>query len=482
MKRATKVISLLLCMCLSVSAVLVGCKEPPSDISSSSQQQEIELQLDKTEYVLYEDEEFTLHILSDSTQTAVWSSSDTSVASVTNSGRVLAKKEGTAVITASVGNSIASCTVTIKKATGNGVEIQTDKTAYLLSLADGQGLQIQATYFVDDGTSQLQDELKTLEFKSLNEKVATVSSDGVITPIGLGTTDIVISCEDATTSVTADVYTDGISTPTEWMDVIKNSCTVENLTTDARYFLENDIDFLGVEYDIGQTAVGKNDEKANPYHFGSEINGNFHKVKNITAWKKDVQVNPDNHQSIFGRTIGATVKNIAFENVTFTSPRSYGLSSVMMNHISTGKVKDNQFTNVFADFSYALERDEKGVRATGVTDSAYNVYMDNVFISMRAADGSNLLEKFNEVYGFARAEWVWYGGSLSNVIVLMEGLPDGLAMFINDEAGDQKYKHAKTNCFVAQTVIQASYYAHQIFTESIWDLQANQIPVLKERK
>lgn len=245
MKRATKVISLLLCMCLSVSAVLVGCKEPPSDISSSSQQQEIELQLDKTEYVLYEDEEFTLHILSDSTQTAVWSSSDTSVASVTNSGRVLAKKEGTAVITASVGNSIASCTVTIKKATGNGVEIQTDKTAYLLSLADGQGLQIQATYFVDDGTSQLQDELKTLEFKSLNEKVATVSSDGVITPIGLGTTDIVISCEDATTSVTADVYTDGISTPTEWMDVIKNSCTVENLTTDARYFLENDIDFLG---------------------------------------------------------------------------------------------------------------------------------------------------------------------------------------------------------------------------------------------
>lgn len=193
-------------------------------------------------------------------------------------------------------------------------------------------------------------------------------------------------------------------------------------------------------------------------------------------------MNPDNHQSIFGRTIGATVKNIAFENVTFTSPRSYGLSSVMMNHISTGKVKDNQFTNVFADFSYALERDEKGVRATGVTDSAYNVYMDNVFISMRAADGSNLLEKFNEVYGFARAEWVWYGGSLSNVIVLMEGLPDGLAMFINDEAGDQKYKHAKTNCFVAQTVIQASYYAHQIFTESIWDLQANQIPVLKERK
>ena len=142
-------------------------------------------------------------------------------------------------------------------------------------------------------------------------------------------------------------------------------------TTENRYYLENDIDFDGVEYDIGGVARGSSsntvDQGGNIYHFGSEINGNFHTVKNITAWAKDATLNPDGHQSIFGRTIGATVKNIGFENVVFTSSHSYGLCAIMMHHTSIGQMPYNTFTNIRAEFIYAYEATGgvKGEMATG---------------------------------------------------------------------------------------------------------------------
>lgn len=491
MRKANKILSLMLCLSMAFAPSLTACNDGgggnPAD--SSSTEQRITVSLDKTSLTVYEDEDFYLTATTNG-GFVTWTSSDKEIATVSSNGRVLTKKAGTVTITASVGDVSASCSITVLEGVGvAGSEIKTDATTYFFSLADNESATIQAKYVVDNGETQEVQSGKKFTYKSSNEEVATVSADGKITPVALGTTEISVSCEGLTTFVTADVYTDDISTPADWMNVIKDSCVMpDKPETDARYYLKNDIDFDGIAYDIGGVARGSSsntiEQGGNIYHFGSEINGNFHSVKNITEWKVDATLNPDKHQSIFGRTIGATVKNISFENVVFDSAHSYGLCSIMMHHTSIGQMKYNTFTNVRADFLYGYDPAGagKGDRATGVTANAYGAVLKDVFVRMRSVDGVNLKDRYNHVYGFSYAEWVWYGGSLTNVLTLVEDLPEGEAKFLNEAAGDQEWKHAKSNCYAVSTEMQAAYYAQLILDKDVWDFYPNSVPTFKTNK
>ena len=491
MKKTNKILSVLLALSMVCSLSLTACKEEGSSASSDSASvsQTNSVTLDKTQITVCVDDDFYLTAVTDG-GFVVWRSSDKEIATVSSDGRVLAKKEGTVIITASLGDAVASCVVTVVKADGvEGAELQTDASAYFLSLTDGDTKTIVAEYVVDNGERLEKQEGKTFQYQSLNENIATVSADGKITPVALGTTEIVISCEGLTAFVTADVYTDGISTPAEWMDVVKNSCVMPDVPeTEKRYFLENDIDFDGIEYDIGGVARGSSsntiEQGGNIYHFGSEINGNFHSVKNITLWKKDAALNPEEHQSIFGRTIGATVKNINFENVVFNSSHSYGLCAIMMHHTSLGQMPYNTFTNIRAEFIYAYQAEDgvKGDMATGITAKAYGAVMKDVFVWMRSANGTNLKDHYNHVYGFSYAEWVWYGGSLTNVLTFVDNVGEGEAEFLNEAAGDQSWKHAKSNCYAVSTVMQAAYYAQLILDSDVWEFYPTNVPTFKVKK
>ena len=491
MNKTNKLLSIFLALSMSFAVSLTACggNNGTSTPGTSSEQTAATIVLDKTQATVCEDEEFYLTATT-SGGFVTWTSSDKELATVSSNGRVLAKKEGTVTITATLGDVSASCVVTIVKAAATaGVEIQTDASAYFFSLADKNTAKITAQYVVDNGEEVEVKTDKTFCYQSLNEEIATVSADGVITPVALGTTEILISCDSLTVYVTADVYTDGISTPAEWMDVIKNSCVMPDVPqTDKRYYLENDIDFTGIAYDIGGTARAATsntvDQGGNIYHFGSEINGNFHTVKNITAWAKDATLNPDGHQSIFGRTIGATVKNIGFENVVFTSSHSYGLCAIMMHHTSIGQMPYNTFTNIRAEFIYAYEATGgvKGEMATGVTSKAYGAVMKDVFVWMRSANGTSLKDNYNHVYGFSYAEWVWYGGSLTNVLTFVQDVPNGEAKLLNEAAGDQEWKHAKSNCYAVGTTMQAAYYAQLILDSDVWDFYPNAVPTFKTKK
>ena len=491
MNKTNKFLSVLLALSMSFAVSLTACKGNDGDSSvesSSSEQSANTITLDKTQLTVCVDDDFCLTATTNG-GFVTWTSSNKEIATVSSSGRVLAKKEGTVTITATIGEASASCIITVVKAAETvGTEIQTDSTAYFFSLADKNTANIGAKYVVDDGENVEIKTDKVFTYQSLNEEIVTVDGNGVITPVALGTTEILISCESLTVFVTADVYTDGISTPNEWMEVIKNSCVMpETPTTDKRYYLENDIDFDGIEYDIGGAARASSSntvaQGGNIYHFGSEINGNFHTVKNITLWKQDAALNPDGHQSIFGRTIGATVKNIGFENIVFDSSYSYGLCAIMMHHTSLGQMPYNTFTNIRAEFVYAYEATDgvKGHMATGVTSSAYGAVLKDVFVWMRSANGTNLKENYNHVYGFSYAEWVWYGGSLTNVITFVEDV-GGEAEFLNELAGDPVWKHAKSNCYAVSTTMQAAYYAQLILDSDVWDFYPTAVPTFKTKK
>lgn len=113
-----------------------------------------------------------------------WYSSNASVATVAG-GKVTAKGEGTATITATTSNGIkATATVTVK-ATGVKVDSVTlDKTSVTLEV--GQTAQVNATIL----PANAEPKYAALTWKSGNTKVATVSNSGLITAINSGTATI----------------------------------------------------------------------------------------------------------------------------------------------------------------------------------------------------------------------------------------------------------------------------------------------------
>lgn len=138
------------------------------------------------------------------TKTVTWSSSNTAAATVSSKGVVTAVKPGTAVITVKTtdGSYTAKCTVTVKRAV-TGITLN-KTTATLNSDAT---LTLKATIAPSNATD------KTVTWKTSDKKIATVSSKGVVTPVGKGTATITATSENglkATCKVTVYMKTTGV--------------------------------------------------------------------------------------------------------------------------------------------------------------------------------------------------------------------------------------------------------------------------------
>ena len=127
----------------------------------------------------------------------IWASSKQSVASVDQSGRVVAIAEGTSTITAIAGGKIGSCVVTVSKGVVDVSSINLDKTS--ASLKVGETVTLTATVKPDDATD------KTVTWSTSDASVATIA-DGVITAIKLGSATITAKAGDkkATCSITVE--------------------------------------------------------------------------------------------------------------------------------------------------------------------------------------------------------------------------------------------------------------------------------------
>lgn len=122
-----------------------------------------------------------------SNQTVSWKSSASSVAKVSSSGVVTARKLGTATITVTTadGSYKKTCKVeVVKKVTG----VELNKSAATLYL--GKTLTLKATVSPSDATNP------AISFSSSDKTVATVSSKGVVTSVSPGTATITVKTSD----------------------------------------------------------------------------------------------------------------------------------------------------------------------------------------------------------------------------------------------------------------------------------------------
>ena len=114
-------------------------------------------------------------------KTVTWSSSDATIASVTQDGLVTALKSGNVVITAKAGEKSATCSVVI---TTPVESVSLDRNS--VSMEEGQSTTLVATINPNDADE------KTVTWATSNASVATVSN-GVVTAIAEGIANITAS-------------------------------------------------------------------------------------------------------------------------------------------------------------------------------------------------------------------------------------------------------------------------------------------------
>ena len=128
--------------------------------------------------------------------TVTWTSSNTSVATVSN-GTVTAIKEGSATITAKAGEKTATCKVTVEKKYVAVSDISLNFSS--LDLTEGDTQQITVTITPSDATDQ------TVTYSSSDNSVVTVSEDGTVTAVGPGTATITVTVGGVSKTITVTV-------------------------------------------------------------------------------------------------------------------------------------------------------------------------------------------------------------------------------------------------------------------------------------
>lgn len=127
-----------------------------------------------------------------------WLSSDTKVATVTETGLVIAVKAGKCNITA-INNSVTSnpCAITVTPPVVHVTGVRLNETSLQLLIGDTE--QLEATVVPTNATDQ------SVTWKSSNTSVATVDADGLVTCIKDGSTTITVTTNDGGYGATCSV-------------------------------------------------------------------------------------------------------------------------------------------------------------------------------------------------------------------------------------------------------------------------------------
>ncbi len=130
--------------------------------------------------------------------TLTWASSNTSILTVNATGLIAGVAAGFATVTASDGVNSKSCIVIVSASAVAVDSVTISPTA--TSLLAGQSIQFTAIPGPTDATNQ------TMTWASSAPTVATVSSSGLVTGVGAGTTTITVTTVDGAKTASGTVY------------------------------------------------------------------------------------------------------------------------------------------------------------------------------------------------------------------------------------------------------------------------------------
>ena len=186
----------------------------------------------------------------DYTDEVVWRSSDTSIATVTDTGLVTGRAPGTVTIRVNIGDASASCRVTVVQ------PVTSISITSSISLEALETRQISCTVRPNNANN------KGVTWTSSDETVATVDENGVVTGLKKGTAIITATAQDGsgvsdtcTVTVTNTVYQAQTVAELESTHNYENNCsdvwvytlagaTSLNVTFDEHTDMEEDFDYL----------------------------------------------------------------------------------------------------------------------------------------------------------------------------------------------------------------------------------------------
>ena len=208
-------------MLLCATILMASCQ---TDVETTIEVSEVTL--DKTELSLVVDASETLvaTVLPDDAEeaTVAWSSSDKTVATVSEDGVVSALKAGETTITASAGGKTATCkvTVTIPVIAVTGVTLNKTTT----DIEKGKTEKLVSTIAPANATDQ------TVTWYSSNETAVTVAQDGTVTAVAAGEATIIAT---STSNITVTATCKVTVTKPNYTEVNGIKVAVGNLVADG---------------------------------------------------------------------------------------------------------------------------------------------------------------------------------------------------------------------------------------------------------
>lgn len=475
-KLIVVIIAAVLLAAVVVTTVLVLTNQTNKpDPDPDPKPQTVEVKLDKTSITVAEDEAASLVATTSDGSKVKFSVDNADVLAVSSSGRIIGKKQGTAVVTATGGSASATCNVTVipsQKSEKYTLTLQNDELYVSLDTAK-TAQKIQCKVVDVQSGAEVEAELT---YTTSDPQIATVSEDGTIVPAGLGDAFVTVSYGGTTEIVSVGVYTLAVSTAADWDKMLQHVNDPY-----ARFCLTNDIDYTGTLY---KTYTDWQNNIADNRIFMGEVDGKGHKVANVT-----MDNSLGGEQSMFGCATAFYLHDIQFVNVNFTSTTAqYGIcvavgfgGKVYLNN-GTSSTDDStaqevfdvdptkygsQIENVVCDFVYSAHG------ATGIANKMYGCSADNVFVNMRFVEGGTFSQADGD-YAVAKDFYDWYGKHINNIVVCTNGGSVNRSPIV----WNQSSVNADT-VYVFDGKVAAAYKAYELFDSARWEISPTDLPKLK---
>ena len=187
-----------------------------------------------------------------------WSSSNTNVASVSSSGVVVAKGEGTATITVKTddGGYTAACTIRVSKPSPSVVAVTGVKLSAIgIELPVGGSKRLSATITPSNATK------KDVTWSSDNTSVAAVNASGLITAKGEGTATVTVRTDDGGYTATCKITVVPVTAP-EKVEISVSADSLKYKETTKVNVSELPVGYT-VQYSSSDESIAKVDSNGN---------------------------------------------------------------------------------------------------------------------------------------------------------------------------------------------------------------------------